>query len=452
MDWKEVELSEVLVQYNKKITIDDSIEYKQVTVSKTGDITLREVKKGSLIGTKKQNIAQKGWFVYSRLGFHDGAFGIIPEELDNSIVTGDMPLFKIKDNILPEFLIKSLNLKEFKQQVKGINKGTAQTRIRENKFLKFKICLPDIDTQKIILKEYRKFEEKSKDFITQIINQEYYIKRLKEQILQDAIQGKLTKQNDNDEPASILLEKIKKEKEQLIKEKKIKKEKSLNKINEKELPFEIPKNWIWCKLGLIGLFERGKSKHRPRNDLILFKDGKYPFIQTGDVSDAKNNSFRIRRYTKTYNEVGLKQSKIWTKGTFCITIAANIAEVGYLDFDACFPDSVVAFINLTNEESLIKYLQYFIQVSQKEIEKFAPSTAQKNINLGIINDLNFPLPPLNEQKRIVETIEEKMKQIDLLEKEVQGNKLTIEKLKRAKLQELFSNNKEIIKREEVILN
>ncbi|MEH7275928.1 restriction endonuclease subunit S, partial [Neobacillus vireti] len=94
------------------------------------------------------------------------------------------------------------------------------------------------------------------------------------------------------------------------------------------------------KLNELGTVSRGKSRHRPRDDKSLY-GGKYPFIQTGDVKKA---NFYIRDFKQTYNEKGLAQSKLWNKGTLCITIAANIAETAILDIDACFPDSIVGFI------------------------------------------------------------------------------------------------------------
>jgi type I restriction enzyme S subunit len=94
------------------------------------------------------------------------------------------------------------------------------------------------------------------------------------------------------------------------------------------------------KLDDIGRIARGKSKHRPRNDPVLY-GGKYPFIQTGDV---KHSNFYVTGYSQTYNEIGLAQSKLWQPGTLCITIAANIAETAILKIQACFPDSIIGFI------------------------------------------------------------------------------------------------------------
>ena len=230
---------------------------------------------------------------------------------------------------------------------------------------------------------------------------EHSIDQLKQTILQLAVMGKLVPQDPNDEPASVLLEKIATEKEQLIKDKVIKKQKPLPPISEDEKPFELPKGWEWCRLPDIGDLARGKSKHRPRNDPSLYIDGKIPLIQTGDVSRA---SGVIHTYTALYNETGLAQSRLWPKGTMCITIAANIADTSVLGFDACFPDSVVGYTPFDKAID-VKYFEFFIRTAKSDLEKYAPSTAQKNINLEILSQVLVPLPPKKEISRIVTKIE-----------------------------------------------
>ncbi|WP_242247670.1 restriction endonuclease subunit S [Bacillus cereus group sp. BfR-BA-01523] len=145
----------------------------------------------------------------------------------------------------------------------------------------------------------------------------------------------------------------------------------------------------------LGELGRGKSRHRPRHDPILY-DGNYPFIQTGDVKAANKH---ITHYEKTYNEHGLKQSKLWPKGTLCITIAANIAETGILGIDACFPDSIVGFI--PNEEKChLDYVYYFLKFHKQEIQKYAYGTVQDNINLSTFDNILIPLPSLAIQRQI----------------------------------------------------
>lgn len=158
-------------------------------------------------------------------------------------------------------------------------------------------------------------------------------------------------------------------------------------------PVTNPKGWEVSKFEKVGSLDRGVSKHRPRNAPELL-GGPYPLIQTGDVA---NSDGYIRSYKSTYSEIGLKQSKIWTAGTLCITIAANIAKTGILTFDACFPDSVVGFS--PNSQTTTEYVQYWLSFLQKILEDTAPESAQKNINLAILKNLNIPLPPVESQKQ-----------------------------------------------------
>lgn len=183
-------------------------------------------------------------------------------------------------------------------------------------------------------------------------------------------------------------------------------------------PVTNSKNWTLNKLSAMGSIARGKSKHRPRNAPELL-GGPYPLIQTGDV--AKSGVY-ITEYKHTYSELGLKQSKMWQKGTLCITIAANIAKTGILSFDACFPDSVVGMI--CNENSNELFMHAWFGFFQKILEKNAPESAQKNINLKILENLDVICPPIELQNNfasIVEEIEEQKKVMEKSLHEMENN-------------------------------
>ena len=158
-------------------------------------------------------------------------------------------------------------------------------------------------------------------------------------------------------------------------------------------------DWKQVKFGDLGVLERGRSKHRPRNDPQLF-GGKYPFIQTGDVA---RSGMYVVEHSQSLSEIGMEQSRIFPKGTLCITIAANIGDVAILTYDCCFPDSVVGFTpnNLTSS----KFIYYMMSTIQRELEANAPATAQKNINLKSLNDLKINLPSLSEQNEIITMLE-----------------------------------------------
>jgi len=163
-------------------------------------------------------------------------------------------------------------------------------------------------------------------------------------------------------------------------------------------PVANSKDWPSVKFGSIGTLDRGVSKHRPRNDPKLL-GGPYPLVQTGEVSNCGGY---ITEYEQTYSELGLRQSKMWPIGTLCITIAANIAKTGILIFEACFPDSVVGFNS--DEPATVEFIRVWLSFLQKTLEENAPESAQKNINLAILRNLDVPFPPLNLQNEFARRI------------------------------------------------
>lgn len=158
-------------------------------------------------------------------------------------------------------------------------------------------------------------------------------------------------------------------------------------------------NWKKYKLTDIGSLARGKSKHRPRDASFLY-NGPYPFVQTGDI---KNANHKITRYSQTYSEEGLKQSRLWPKGTVCITIAANIADTAILDFAACFPDSVLGFLP-DPRKCNPDFAEYLLQHYRTKIQSHSIGSVQENINLGTFEVVEFEIPPLPEQQAIAEIL------------------------------------------------
>lgn len=180
-------------------------------------------------------------------------------------------------------------------------------------------------------------------------------------------------------------------------------------------------------------FGRGKSKHRPRNDPKLY-GGPYPFIQTGDVRGAGH---LITEYIQTYSEAGLAQSKLWPRGTLCITIAANIAETGVLDFDACFPDSVIGVV-VDECKTSSKYLEYMLHTVKADLKAKGKGSAQDNINLGTFENERFPFPDLESQARAVRQLDDLSSEVRRLE-DLCSLKLTaLDKLKKSLLDQAFT--------------
>ena len=192
-------------------------------------------------------------------------------------------------------------------------------------------------------------------------------------------------------------------------------------------PVKNTMDWEIKPLSELGELNRGVSKARPRNSPELL-GGPYPLIQTGEVANAKTY---ITSFNSTYSEKGLAQSKMWPKGTLCITIAANIAQTSILTFDACFPDSVVGFIsrNMTNE----LFIHYWFSFFQKILDEQAPQVAQKNINLKILSELNVIVPPLSLQNRFAAFVE----RVDQQKQTIQQSLEKLELMKKALMQEYF---------------
>ena len=390
----------------------------------------------SKIGLEEGRLISKSSIIMVCIGGSIGKCNIVDRDVScNQQINTIYPLSNINPKLINEFIKADF----FQSEILNRATGSATPIINKTKWENMPFPLPPLEEQQCIIQKIeslfaqvdeleqkmqqdQEFDERLQvailddlqsaetpevsqqswqrltEHFEQIYRKPEHIDQLKQAILNEAVRGRLVPQNPNDEPAEKLLVHIKKEKQRLYEEGEIRKPKDLDPITEEEIPYDLPKGWCWERLGNLVILERGRSKHRPRNADKLFKNGTYPFIQTGDIA---NSIGQITEYSKKYNEVGLKQSKLWAKGTLCITIAANIADTGILGIDACFPDSIVGLLPVIKPDETVKFYEYFIQNLQSDLEEFAPSTAQKNINLTILNTLFCPVPPLEEQIRIV---------------------------------------------------
>ncbi|MEJ8553093.1 restriction endonuclease subunit S [Tepidibacter sp. Z1-5] len=303
----------------------------------------------------------------------------------------------------------------------SLGKGGTQQNISQTVIKAVEFTIPPLSEQKRIVKKIESLFlklDKSKHLIEEARDD---FENRKSSILAKAFRGELTKkwrqENTDVESAEELLKKI---------EESSSKKKKTNVIENIEPPYELPEKWKWVKLGEIGILERGKSKHRPRNDERLF-GGPYPFIQTGDVAQSKD---KILYHKQTLSEFGLQQSKLFPKGTVCITIAANIGDTAILTYDCCFPDSVVGFTPF-KDISISEYANYYFSVIKSDLENYAPATAQKNINLAILREVLVPLPPFEEQKKMLKILdklleeESKIEELTQLEEQIELIKKSI---------------------------
>jgi len=328
------------------------------------------------------------------------------------------------------FLISNKFMNILKEQVGG----GIKTELKPKKFLSLKIKLPDINLQKEIAKKINNVYDEIE--LLKVTNEENYelISKLRQSILQEAVQGKLVPQDPNDEPASVLLERIKEEKERLIKEGKIKKEKPLPPISEDEIPYELPEGWEWVRLGEIAiinprndidddvevsfipmkLIEDGFS-NKHTSEIKKWKDVKNGFthFQEGDVVIAKitpcfqNRKSAVMRNLK--NGYGAGTTELYVVRTYANTV---------------LPEYLLA---LFKTEAFIK----------GGVATYTGTAGQQRVKKDYIENLLLPLPPLNEQKRIVEKVDQLMALCDELEKNIEQSKNDSELLMQSVLQEAF---------------
>jgi type I restriction enzyme, S subunit len=193
--------------------------------------------------------------------------------------------------------------------------------------------------------------------------------------------------------------------------------------------------WIEKRLTEVSrVFGRGKSKHRPRNDPKLYK-GPYPFIQTGEISNADH---WLTAYTQTYSELGLAQSHLWPKGTICIAIVgATVGETAILDFEACFPDSVIGIV-VDDKLADMEYVEFLLQAFKALLKEKGKGTARDNINLGTFENQKFPFPTLKIQQEIVATLNDLAAETQHLANIYERKLAALEALKKSLLHSAFS--------------
>lgn len=343
-------------------------------------------------------------FVYNPYRINVGSIGLADDNF-KGIVSPAYVVFKVKEDIHPEFLLLYL------KSTLGINlikwygdRGGVRSALRFNDLEK--IDFPDLSyqQQEKALKEIEQFIKVQEEFNTEIENQANYISKLRQSILQDAIQGKLVQQDLNDEPASELLKRIKSEKEQLIKEGKIKKEK-INYKYENPNAYDIPNTWEWCKFyqvaniasNLLSPYEYLDLPHIAPNN-----------IEKGSGKLLNYSSIREDNVT-SYNHYFYAGQILYSK------IRPNLSKLVVVDFEGLCSADMYPINSYINTDYLKLYMlsKTFLSYSTKNDTR----VAMPKINQEELNNIPVPIPPIKEQKRIVDRVNELMQLCDKLELE-----------------------------------
>ena len=225
---------------------------------------------------------------------------------------------------------------------------------------------------------------------------------LREKILDLAMRGKLVPQDPNDEPASVLLDKIKAEKAELIKEKKIKKTKSLPPITDDEKPFDIPDSWEWVRLGDVGTITSGGTPKT--SEKSYWEEGKIPWITPAVMSASQNDIVFNNKDVKYINNLGLEKSSahLIQKDSLVVSSRAPIGYVNIVPFEYTTNQGCksVSLYDDTNKQ----FIYFAIKNAVPEMNRRASGTTFKEISGTKFGQTIVPLPPLSEQSRIAAKI------------------------------------------------
>lgn len=389
-------------------------------------------------------LIKKGDFVISGINVAKGAMGIYREDDDVTATIHYSSYTFDEKEIDIDFFELFLRSSEFIRLLKEQVKGGIKTELKAKQLLHLEINLPDLTTQKEIVQILHKIESNHQNLFKQTNFQKSNLTLLRQQILQDAISGKLTEnwraENPDAEPASKLLEQIKAEKKNLITEKKIKKEKPLSKISKDKIPFELSKGWEWCRLGEIcNNITKGSSPKWQGVNYVNNKDEGILFITSKNVDrfgiDLSNTTYVERKFNDIEPRSILKKGDILTN-----IVGASIGRTAIYNLDDIANINQAVCIlriehDLINKDFLLYLMNSSFMLKMMFDNQFDPGRA--NLSMSNIAMFTIPIPPRAEQKAIVVKVERLMGYVSQLEEKIEQNTKNAETLMQAFLGEIF---------------
>ena len=441
--WKKTKISEFLFEREGKYRPNDELIAK-----------LRRIKKIDFLGNfhiatkpSKTNmiLIKKGDLVISGINVAKGAMGIYTGEEDvvATIHYSSYTFDKAKINVA--YFKRFLKSTEFIRLIEEKIKGGIKTEIKPKHILPLEILLPSLDEQELIVKHFEGVEKEDLLLNNEISNQKSLLKKLRQQILQDAIEGRLTKdwraKNPDVEPADKLLKRIKAEKDQLIKEQKIKKQKILSPITEDEIPFELPCGWEWCRLNYV-IYENPKNGYSP-------KTVDFPTTTKTLKLGATTSGKFIETEIKYINEKIEKNSPLWLNNRDILIQRGN--SIDFVGVSAIYngesnrfiyPDLMMKLkpVDLISEVYLhhalmSPFCRGYYRGSASGTQKSMPK-----INQSIVSSTLIPVCPQKEQRQIVIKVKKLFVACDQLEEQITSSQANASQLMQLVLKEAFSQD------------
>ncbi|MBL1458462.1 MAG: restriction endonuclease subunit S [Methylophaga sp.] len=425
---KPVLIGDFLHRIKRPIDLDPASLYKLVTVKlKHKGVVLRGEKLGVDIKSKMYQV-KEGDFILSGIDARNGAFGIVPKELDGAVVTNDFWCFEIDDEVVDKSFFLELTSTHWFDEIcrKGSDGTTQRIRLQKGKFFNQTIYLPELSEQRKFNKWFQAIKVSNKTLSGELTHQQALLKKLSQQILQEAIEGKLTAdwraQNPEVEPASELLKRIAAEKAQLVKDKKIKAQNPLPPIVDEEKSIELPKTWQFATFESCSI---NKDEHRipitkaDRNT----KDKIYDYYGASGVIDKIDGFI----YEGRHLLVGEDGANLLAR----VTPIAFIAE-------GKFWVNNHAHVIATVDSITLDYLA--IHINAINLKPYISGGFQPKLSQGNLNRILIALPPLEEQQAIVTKVEKLLGICNQLEVQITQNQIHSEQLMKAVLKEAFNHN------------
>lgn len=401
------------IDFSGKIYLSPVQTNTDMILIKSGDLVISgiNVEKGALaIYTSEEDVLAS---------IHYSAYEFDAEKIDI-----DYLKWFLKSNIFRKLLLK--------QTESGIKK-----EIKAKHLLPIEIQLPSLNWQHEIVRQIQGVANYIEEVNRQIQQQAEYAEMLRQSILQQAVEGKLCEQDPNDEPASVLLKKIKAEKERLIAEKKIKKQKPLPPISEEEKPFDLPRGWEWCRLG--NVCDISDGTHQTPS----YVEAGMPFMSAQNIKPFKFMPHKCRMVSNNDYEQYIKNTKPEKGDILMARVGAGIGEAAIIDTEIDFAIYVSLclmkpFLHTYDMNYLLVWLNGYYGRNSSKKNTLGKGTSQGNLNLNLIRGFVIPFPPIQEQLRIINRVNLLTGLCDKLEREVAQATHYASQLMEAVLQEAFS--------------
>lgn len=394
-------------------------------------------------GATKYFIRKKGQFIYGRQNLHKGAFGIVPEELDGFESSSDIPAFDVDISCYPEWIYYFFKQGNFYLSLESLAKGVGSKRIHPEQLFQISIPLPPKETQKAIIEKILTFEKNYATAVEENASQLSLLTALRQAILTEAVQGKLTAQwrrdNPNQEPAGELLKRIAAEKARLLKEKKIGKEKPLPPIAAEEMPYEAPEGWVWCYMQDLCQIITDGTHQTP----LYTTTGKI-FLSAKNVKPFKFMPEAHQFVSEVDFEGYRKNRKPELNDILLTRVGSSIGEAALIDKDIEFAIYVsLALLKMVPQMIEPRYLVIWLNSpigrGFSTENTLGRGMSQGNLNLALIRNFMVSLPPLSEQHAIVQKVNTLLACCDELEQQVRQSKADLDLLMQAVLGEVFGN-------------